>query len=267
MVMAWTIKQTTPKEHAIMSERLIRKIFLSAGAALACLAFGWVAEPVQAGSITYVTPSGSSTGGGPVNAQAVFTTSANTLSITLTDLQANPKDVAQLLSDLSFTVGNGGSVTGANQTAASSSEITVAGNGSFTGPTPISGVATVGWPFAVNSATSGTLNVLAAGGAGPAHLLIGPPGAGGTYSNANGSIAGNGPHNPFLFESATFTITGTGITADTTVTSATFSFGTTAGIDIPGQVVPEPSSFVLAGMGFLGLSAVGLRRRLRKASR
>src|SRR5262249_11923117 len=151
-------------------------------------------------------------------------------------------DAAQLISDLSFTL-HGGSLTGATETAASSSEISVAGDGSFTGPTPISGVATVGWPFAVNSATSGTLDVLAAGGAGPKHLIIGPPGAGNTYSAGNGSIAGNKPHNPFLFESATFTITGTGITADTTITSATFSFGTTSGVDVPGVpgvIVPEP---------------------------
>jgi hypothetical protein len=97
-----------------------------------------------------------------VSAPATFTTSGNTLTIVLRDLLANPKDVGQLLGDLSFTV-NGGSLTGATQTAASSSEVTVAGNGSFTGPTPISGVATVGWPFAVNSATARTLNVLAAG--------------------------------------------------------------------------------------------------------
>ena len=33
---------------------------------------------------------------------------------------------------------------------------------------------------------------------GPDYTLIGPPGPDGTYSNANGSIAGNPAHNPFL---------------------------------------------------------------------
>src|SRR5262249_57126285 len=111
----------------------------------------------------------------------------------LTDLLANPKDVGQLLSDLSFTT-NGGSLTGATETAASSSEITVAGDGSFTGPTPISGVATVGWPFAVNSATSGTLDVLAAGGAGPSHLILGPPGCGDHYRAVKPSTPAHGAH-------------------------------------------------------------------------
>jgi hypothetical protein len=236
------------------------------GLALACLALGWVVAPVHAELITYVTPSGTTVPAGPVNASATFTTSANTLTIDLNDLLANPQNVGQLLSDLSFTLGNGGSLTGSTETGASSSTITVAKDGSFTGPTAISGVTTVGWPFAVNSATAGTLDVLAAGGAGPSQLIIGPPDAGNTYSAANGSIAGNKPHNPFLFESATFTITGTGITADTTITSATFSFGATSGVTVGGvPVVPEPSSLVLAlcGIGVAGLVGSYRSRRRR----
>ena len=241
-----------------MRRRFLRKNLLFVG-----LALGSVVGPVHAGTVTFVTPPGSTVGGEPVSASATFTTSGNTLTITLTDLLANPNNVGSLLSDLLFTT-NGGSLTGATQTAASSSEITVAGDGSFTGPTPISGVATVGWPFTVNSATSGTLDVLSGPGhAGPAHLIIGPPGPGGTYSNANGSIAGNGPHNPFLFESATFTITGAGISADTTITSATFSFGTTAGVNVPGVAVPEPNSLVLSltGMGLAGIIGIYRSRR------
>ena len=236
---------------------------LAAVGAMAGLALGSVVAPVHAGMITYVTPPGATVGAGPVDASATFTTSANTLTIGLNDLLANPTDIGQLLSDLSFTLGNGGSLTGATETAASSAEITVAGNGSFTGPTPISGVAVVGWPFAVNSATAGTLDVLVGPGhAGPAHLIIGPPGAGGTYSAANGSIAGNGAHNPFLFESATFTITGPGITADTTITSATFSFSPTAGVTVPGVVtVPAPASLTLLATGALGLLGYGWRKR------
>ena len=248
------MRKSSPKRDLVFS-----------GLALAGLALGSVVAPAHATTISYVTPPGSTVPPSqPVSASATFTTSANTLTIGLNDLLANPTDIGQLLSDLSFTLGNGGSLTGSTETAAASSEITVAGNGSFTGPTPISGVATVGWPFAVNSATEGTLDVLAAGGAGPAHLLIGPPGGGGTYSAANGSIAGNGPHNPFLFESATFTITGAGITADTTITSATFSFGTTAGVTVGGVAVPEPSSLVLAlcGIGVVGL--VGSYRSRRR---
>jgi MYXO-CTERM domain-containing protein len=207
--------------------------------------------------ITYVTPSGSSTLGGPVDAMATFTTSANTLSIVLTNLQANPTDVAQLLSDLSFTVGNGGTLTGATLASSSAQEITVAADGSFT----LGSAVATGWVPTL-SGTSGSLDDLAAGGAGPTHLIIGPPGPGGTDSNANGSIAGNKAHNPFLNNFATFSISGSGITADTTITSATFSFGTTSGIDVTGvSAGPEPSSAVLAGIGVGILSLIALRRR------
>jgi hypothetical protein len=46
---------------------------------------------------------------------------------------------------------------------------------------------------------------IALNGATPAHTIIGPAGSGG-YTNADGSIAGNGPHNPSLDRTATFTL-------------------------------------------------------------
>jgi hypothetical protein len=147
---------------------------------IAALLVAFLSAPVQAGSITYVTPSGSSTNEGPVNDEAVFTTTAGKLTIAHTDLRANPKDAAQLLGDLSFTLG-GGNLTGAT------------------------------------------------------------------------------PHNPFLNESATFTVTGAGITDATTVTSATFSFGTTPGIAV-GGVVSEPRSPVL---GLAGIGVVACARLYR----
>jgi hypothetical protein len=219
--------------------------------------------PAHAGSITYVTPAGSTAGGQPVDAEGVFTTSTGTITITLTNLEANPTSVVQNLSDLLFTVGQG-TLSSSTETGAMSQEITVNSNGSFSLGATLTTPAAVGWIYSSTSAT-GTLNVLGAGGAGPAHLIIGPPGTGGTYSNANGSIAGNGPHNPFLDQTATFTLTAPNISASSTITSATFSFGTTSGVNVVGQAVPEPSSVVL-GLAALGLvAAVGLYRTRRRS--
>src|SRR5215813_2168123 len=92
-----------------------------------CLLFSAFAAESHATSITFATPTGSSTGGGPVNSLAMFTTSLGQVSITLTDLQANPTDVAQLLSDLDFVL-SGGITTGA-LTSSSGQQIFVNGNG------------------------------------------------------------------------------------------------------------------------------------------
>ena len=61
----------------------------------------------QASFITYVTTAGSMTGGGDVDASVTFTTGTGTIMVTLNNLEPNPADEAELLSDLFFTVGNG----------------------------------------------------------------------------------------------------------------------------------------------------------------
>jgi hypothetical protein len=98
----------------------------------------------------------------------------------------------------------------------------------------------------------------------PKHLIIGPRGKGGTYSSARSSHAGNAPHNPFLNQSATFTITGSGITADPTIASATFSYGTTERAATARSFVLEPSSLVLSASGFGLLGTFGFCRSRRR---
>jgi hypothetical protein len=216
----------------------------------------------QADTLTYVTPTGSKDGAGDlVNARATFTTGTDAITIVLSNLFSNPTDVGQNLSDLFFTVSTG-QKTG---TVSSSSglERTIADDGSFT----VGSTVDAGWVLS----TSGSgllLDVLAGTGhAGPAHTLIGPAG-GATYTNANGSIAGNGPHNPFLFGSITFNLSVAGVTAGSSISSATFSFGTTAGDNVTGtrgpNPVPEPATWAIAAaMSLAGVFYYG-RKQLVK---
>ena len=208
----------------------------------------------QADTVTFVTPTGSTTGGGPVNASATFTTAANAITIVLKNLQANPTDVAQNISDLFFSVSTGQTVA----TVASTAGVlrTIAANGTFTD----AATTAAGWGLTFGSGQFhlDDLN----GNAGPNNTLIGPSGPGNTYTNANGSIANNGPHNPFLAETVTFNLTVTGVTASTKITGATFSFGTVSGVNIVGT--PEPATWAMVvAMSIAGLCFYG-RKQLVK---
>jgi hypothetical protein len=208
----------------------------------------------HANVINVVTPSGATDSDHePVSASARFTTGAGFLTITLSDLLPNPTSVGQLLSDISFSLTTG--QTSGTLGASSGLEITVASDKTFTlGPS-----VSTGWGL---TTSSGLFTLSALGTAtSPSHLIIGGPGAGLLYTSANGSIAGNGPHNPFLAGVANFTLNIPGVTASTSVTGVNFSFGTEAGDNVPGVQVPDTgTTVVLLGAALSGLGL--FRRRL-----
>lgn len=210
------------------------------------------------GTNTY-TAIGTSSGGGPVNGSATFVTSLNSITVTLSNFLANPKTVAQNISGLVFTLSIPPSLS-PTLSSSSGTELTVASNGSYTIGSSVSS----GWSLTSSGSTL-TLNVLGTPTA-PKHTLIGPSNngtySGGSYSNANSSIAGNGPHNAFLKGDLTFSISAPGVTAATTMTGATFFFGTA-----PGNIlaVPEPSTWMLLLVGAAG--AVGRTALVRRRQR
>jgi len=193
----------------------------------------------------------------PVDATAAFTTSAGIITVVPNNLEVNPTAVSQHISDLLFTVITGQTTGSIDQANSSGTSRTVNGDGSFVDNGAVS-------PTHWSLRTSGSqlyLNDLTGGQ--PVQTIIGSPGIGG-YTNANGSIAGSGPHNPFLFGPVTFTLDVAGVASSSDITAVTFSFGTAAGENVDGvkgSTVPEPGSIVLAATGLAMLGAVGVVRR------
>jgi len=184
-----------------------------------------------------------------------------TVTITLNNNLTNAQvvSVIQNISGVYFQVSgyNGGAVSLSASNSTNSTNIS-GGVGTLAGA-----VNPTGWA-AGHSGSTLTVCVVCAFGVGPTvgpeQTIIGGTGSG-FYSNANGSINGNDPHNPFLTGTVTFTLITPGVTVNSTFSNVVIQFGTTA-TPPDTQQVPEPASMFLLGTGLIG-AAAGIRRRRR----
>jgi hypothetical protein len=240
------------------------KLYAALGAISAC---ALAVQSAMGGTITY--NAGAVGNDGPLAATADFATSNGVLSVTITnDLSASViRSAGQTVSDLVFTLSNAPGTLGT--TSAAGQLANIGANGSVTNvagtPTRWEGVG--GGSFSISG---NTLTLEAIGGGQPSQLLL-PSGT--SFTNANASITG-GQFSPFVVGPETFTLNLSGITAGTTITAATFSFGTGPDTFIPGipQGVPFSVPGPVAGAGlpgliaaFGGLIALARRRRARIA--
>ncbi len=231
-------------------------------------------------SQTTFVANGSQAGNLDVHSEAVFTftnvtSSTGILTVTLTNLLANPDSLAQNITDFSFKLLDSSGISIAptcttnclTSASATAGTVTVGAGGT---PAYAPGAANPNWGVMVNSATfylNGMSSLHSA-----ANSIIGPGGVSGNYSNANSTIAG--ASSPFVYSTATWTFTLSNLPANFSIGNVNFSFNSSPGDNFscsadPTQCAasspapapftpetasaPEPVSFLLAGSGLIGL--------------
>jgi hypothetical protein len=207
-------------------------------------------------TMDFSTPGGTILSGGqPVDALATFVTGANTITITLDNLQTNIKDITQTISGVSFALDD--LKTGTTIVSSVGQECSVNANKSFTaGPSM-----PTGWDIVLD----GQSMQLMLPDSDSTHTIIGPA-TGSKYTGADSTIAGTAANNPFLAGPVSFVIDVPGITAATQIEWATFHFGTCAEyIPLCSTPVPKPATVTLTVTALVGAIGVGWSRRSTKA--
>jgi len=214
---------------------------------------------------------GTTTGGNAVNGSAQIngTAGSNLLTITITNNQTNMVSAGQGISGLSFQIVNSQGVvlniSPVTIMTQSGREVKFLGSTTGVDVGGSSAADAMGWGLSnQNPAYLNALGFTGPNGSNPPdELILGVPTGnapnGVVYGNANASIANSGPHQPFVVQSANFSVTlGINLPPGFEIRNVQMYFGT-AGDTLVSQT-PEPASMILLGTGLFGIAA-GIRHR------
>ena len=227
---------------------------------------------VSASTFTFSTPTGATDlGGNPESAVATVVTGTNSITITLSNLLANPLSAAELLSGFSLTITpdlSSAALLSGITIPSSSNLITINSAGNLATDNSAADLNTLQSQWLVTTgALKDSISLSALGTAQPDYTIIGPPDSTGVYSAANSSIL-NPTHQPVIENAAVFTLNAPGVTESTSVTGGTFYFGSTRNDSVTsvGTSTPEPGTlnFLLGGLFLIAGTAF---RRCKQENR
>jgi hypothetical protein len=189
------------------------------------------------------------------NVQADFIVSGGNLVVTLYDTTPNTTFDKQILTGVLFTYSGAGSVLGTVTNPTATAYNINDSNGVLTSV----GSQSANWHTEVDLTGYLSLTNLGNNSAGSHGILSASTNSAGTNNLAGHEVYFKGP--------LQFTISGLGLTASSQIQNVEFNFGTATGqttSTITGSLLtPEPSVFLLLGMGLVGISWVGRKRSLK----
>jgi hypothetical protein len=222
---------------------IIRSALLAASAAMFM---------TTAANAEVFTASGSNADGALLGT-ADITVNTGSISITLTDTGTGQISSGQTISDVHFTLAGVTSVGALSLAAGTLVNV----NNSTPAVTPFTGATpALHW---VASDSGGNISLTTLSGGQPFELIVG------ANPNPNNGFDN---FNPYFDQTATFSLVCSACVLGETVTNVGISFGTN-GFLVPTTVaaVPEPSTWAMMILGFLGLGFMAYRRKNRVAFR